>query len=73
MDVLSMLFALRKVRYPNLRIEFTFPTRSHSCLPADRVFGRIDQELQQKDSTLLPEEYFTVLRNHGTLLRYGVD
>lgn len=73
MNVLSMLFALRKQRYPNLRITFTFPVRGHSFLPADRVFGRVEQDIRRKNTILLPEEYFDILRRHGTLLAYPTN
>ena len=73
MNVLSMLFALRKAYFPHLAINFTFPIRGHSFLPADRVFGRIEQDLRRKDTILLPSDYHAVLRSHGTLLIYGDD
>ena len=68
-----MLFALRKAYFPHLTINFTFPIRGHSFLPADRVFGRIEQDLRRKDTILLPSDYHAVLRSHGTLLIYGDD
>ena len=43
MTMISMLSALRKTAFPNLDVEHTFPIRGHSFLPADRVFGRIEQ------------------------------
>ena len=71
MNVLSMLLALRKAYFLHLTINFTFPIRGHSFLPADRMFGRIEQELRRKDTILLPSDYHAVLRSHGTLLIYG--
>ena len=71
--VLSMLFALRKAYFPHLTINFTFPIRGHSFLPADRVFGRIEQDLRRKDTILLLSDYHAVLRSHGALLIYGDD
>ena len=73
MNMVAMLSWLRKVTFPNLAIDFTFPVRGHSFLPADRVFGRIEQDLRRKDTILLPEEYNTVLAKHGTLLVYDED
>ena len=66
-NMLSMLFALRKQKQPGLHISYYFTVRSHSFLPADRVFGRIRQQLKKLDTVLMPEEYLAVLRNHGTV------
>lgn len=71
LNVMAMLCALRKKTYPNLAIEYTFPVRGHSFLPADRVFGRIELELRRRETILLPSEYDTVLRKHGTVLVYN--
>ena len=73
MNVLAMLFALRKTVYSNLRIVFTFPIRGHSFLPADRVFGRIEQAVRKKDTILHPKEYVEILQNYGNVYRYGRD
>ena len=37
MNVIFILQALRKKRLPNLSVEYEFPIRGHSFLPADRV------------------------------------
>ena len=70
-NVLSMLFALRKQKYRNLRIEYNFPIRGHSFLPADRAFGCIEQDIRKKDTILLPSEYLEILRKHGNVHVYG--
>ena len=73
MNVLSMLLALRKGVYPNLNISFTFPVRGHSFLPADRVFGRIEQNIRRKPTILLPEDYVDIMKDHGVVHKYGED
>ena len=44
----------------------------HNFLPADHVFARIDQDIRKKDTILLPEEYYTILRKKRNLYVYGV-
>ena len=73
MNVLSMLSANRLNSSPNVEREYVFPVRSHSFLPADRVFGRIEQDLKKVDTILLPEDYYVVLRRHGSSHAYGED
>ena len=72
-NVVSMLFALTKSAFPDLEIEFTFPIRGHSFLPADRVFGRMEQAIRKHDTILHPNEYYAILRRHGNLYIYGSD
>ena len=72
-NMLSMLFALRKQKQSGVHISYYFPIRGHSFLPAERVFGRIGQQLKKLDTVLMPEEYLAVLRNHGTIHTYGED
>ena len=66
MNMLIMLFALRKQCSPHLNIKYIFAVRGHSYLPADCVFGRIEQQLRNMDTVLLPSDY-NVLKNHGTV------
>ena len=72
-NVISMLMALRKQKYRNLRIEYTFPIRGHSFLPADRAFGRIEQEIRKHDTILLPSDYYEILKRHGHLHVYNEE
>lgn len=72
-NVLSMLFALVNKQYPQLTADYYFPIRGHSFLPADRAFGRIEQDIRKKDTILMPEEYSEILRKHGTVYEYGKD
>ncbi|CAM1328338.1 Uncharacterised protein g9739 [Pycnogonum litorale] len=71
-NVLSMLFALR-AQHPLLKISYYFPVRGHSFLPADRAFGRIEQEIRKKETILLPDKYTEILQHHGTVHEYGAD
>ena len=71
MNMLAMLLALRKQCFPRLDVTYVFPVRGHSFLPADRVFGRIEQKLRKMDTVLLPSDYHAVLQNHGTVHVYG--
>ncbi|XP_056098814.1 uncharacterized protein LOC130077555 [Rhinichthys klamathensis goyatoka] len=72
MTMVSMLMELRQT-FPNLCIEHTFPVRGHSYLPADRVFGRIEQKIRRIDTILLPQEYHALLQQFGNVYIYGTD
>ena len=72
-NVLAILFALRSQLYPQLDIQYFFPIRGHSFLPADRVFGRVEQDIRKQPTILLPEEYVSILRKHGNVHQYGKD
>ena len=72
-NVLSMLFALRKQKFKDLTIDYHFPIRGHSFLPADRAFGRIEQDIKKEDTILLPTEYLKILQKHGNVHVYGTD
>ena len=54
-----------------MNIEYTFPVRGHSFLPADRVFGRIEQDIRKNNTILLPEGYHQILAKHGNVYEYG--
>ncbi|XP_034047172.1 uncharacterized protein LOC117528648 [Thalassophryne amazonica] len=72
LTVVSMLMELKQF-FPSLGIEHTFPVRGHSYLPADRVFGRIEQKIRKTDSIRLPQEYHTLLQQFGNVYIYGTD
>ena len=61
-NVLSMLLALRKQTIPHLTMDYYFPVRGHSFLPADRVFGRIERDIKRQDTILLPADYVDILQ-----------
>ncbi|KAL2092895.1 hypothetical protein ACEWY4_012693 [Coilia grayii] len=71
MNILSMLFAFLKTEVPQITAEYAFPIRGHSFLLVDRVFGRIEQQVCKQETTLLPEEYHNIIRNHGRVHIYG--
>ena len=73
MNVLSMLMAFRKQQCPHLKITYVFPVRGHSFLPADRVFGRIEQGIRKQATILLPEENISILSREGSVHRYLQD
>ena len=58
---------------PHLKITFTFPIRGHSFLPADRVFGRIEQDIRRHPTILMPREYITLIKRHGHVHEYLKD
>ena len=72
-SVISMLFSLRKSLLCNTRIEYFFPVRGHSFLPADRVFGRLEQSIRKQDPILHPSEYVDIMSKHGKTYEYGKD
>ena len=71
-NLLSMLCAFQH-NNQHLSLSHYFPIRGHSFLPADRAFGRVEQEIRKKETIVLPEEYCAILQNHGTVFRYGKD
>lgn len=76
MTMMTMLLSLvhqRQETRSKLSVEYTFPVRGHSYLPADRVFGRIEQDIRKKDQILLPSEYLSILGKHGTVFEYDKD
>ena len=70
MNMMVMLFALRKQCFPSLNITYVFTVRGHSFLPADRMLGRVEQKLRKMDMVLLPSNYHEVLKDHGTVHMY---
>lgn len=72
-NLLSMLFALRSQMFPQLNITYFFPIQGHSFLPANRVFGRIEQDIRKHTAVLLPDEYSDILQRHGIVHQYEKD
>ena len=54
-------FLQYKTKFPNVNIEYTSPVSGHSFLPADRVFGRIEQDIRKINTILVSE----ILAKHG--------
>lgn len=55
------------------RVDIIFPIVGHSFLPADRVFGRIEQVVKKKDTIIHPEEYRDIFSKAGTVFQLGQD
>ena len=68
-----MRFAVKKLKFYNVNIEYTFPVRGHSFLPADRVFGRIEQDIRKISTILLSEGYHHILTKHDNVYEFGTD
>lgn len=75
MAMMSMLLALVAKRNASkkLKVEYNFPIRGHSFLPADRVFGRVEQSIRKQDTIMLPKDYENILASHGKVMVYGTD
>ena len=56
-----------------LKVVYNFPVRGHSYLPADRVFGRLEQDIRRAGQILLPSEYIDIMKKHGSVYEYGTD
>ena len=46
-------------------INHIIPVRGHSYMPPDRVFGRIEKELNKKETIISPQEYYTVFEKYA--------
>lgn len=57
----------------NVRVSYFFPVRGHSYLPADRVFGRVEQKLRHTETILLPDEYIRIFEQFGNVMLYLRD
>ena len=49
------------------KIVHFYPVRGHSYMPPDRIFGRIEKTYRKKEEILSPNEYYEILKEHGTL------
>jgi hypothetical protein len=54
-------------------MELVFPVVGHSFLPADRVFGRIEQRIKRFETLLTPEDYHKIFREQGEVIKLGDD
>lgn len=64
-SVLLMLLVLAW-KY-KIYIEWYFPERGHSYMPADRAFGILEKKLRKCESILFPHEYDDLVKSVGTL------
>lgn len=62
--LLSLLVLAWKYK---INIEWFFPERGHSYMPADRAFGILEKKLRKKESILFPHEYDDIVTSVGTL------
>ncbi|CAF4944300.1 unnamed protein product [Pieris macdunnoughi] len=68
-----MFFIRTQTTSPLKEIHMHFPTRGHSFLPADRVFGRAEKVLRNKPTIIVKEEYMEIYKNLGQLYILGQD
>lgn len=71
-------YLLRKMEDPTVYkfvrdIEYVFPIRGHSFLPADQVFAHIEKRLRKITVIKTPAEYHEVYDQFGTVFVYGDD
>jgi len=50
-----------------------FPTRGHSFLPPDRVFGGIEKKIKSLEVVGNPEEYMQLIADRSTVLMADQD
>ena len=71
----TMMTLLHYINYKSKvfkNINHIFPVRGHSYMPPDRVFGRIEKELQ-RETIISPQEYYTVFEKYATVNIYNKD
>lgn len=55
------------------KINHFFPTRGHSYMPPDRVFGQIEQILRKKEDIVSPKQYHEVFEKLCSIKVYNKD
>lgn len=50
-----------------------FPVTGHSFIPPDRVFGNIEKKIKCCETIIDPDEYRTIISEHGTVINLGTD
>lgn len=69
-----LFFWLQNKSHKNIQqIKLNFPTRGHSFLPANRVFGRVEKEIRRYPVITTQEEYIKHYSKFGTVLKLGND
>ncbi|XP_065204694.1 uncharacterized protein LOC135834675 [Planococcus citri] len=70
-------YLMRKIEDPVMKkiakVEYIFPIRGHSYLPADRVFARIEKKLRKIAVLKSPSDYHSVFEEHGKYHVFGDD
>ncbi|CAG5016854.1 unnamed protein product [Parnassius apollo] len=69
----TIMYYLQTTRTSIKEIHMHFPTRGHSFLPADRVFGRAEKLLRNKPTIIAKEEYIEIFKELGQLYSLGQD
>lgn len=54
-------------------VTLLFPVVGHSFIPPDRVFGRIEKEIQKRENIVNPQEYVDIFSGVGTVCNLGTD
>lgn len=54
-------------------VQLVFPTRGHSFLPPDRVFGMIEKKIRKVEVIANPEEYKNLMVEYSTVLNAQTD
>jgi hypothetical protein len=60
-----LLFCSLAVKY-GMQIQWVFPVRGHSYMPADRCFGLVEKKMKTLENVLNPENYDEVIEKIGT-------
>jgi hypothetical protein len=71
--VVALLQYVNSPQCPFNKVQMTFPIRGHSYMEPDQVFSRVEKNIRQHKTILLPSEYHTILKKHGTLCLLGQD
>lgn len=69
----TLLFWLHNESRTVTKIQLTFPVRGHSFLPADRLFGRVEQKLRKEAVIENKEKYHEIYKEIGSLKILGID
>lgn len=71
--MMAMLMRLAEKSTVFSQIQHYFPIRGHSYLPPDRVFGNVEKKYREKETMLVPSEYYDILNKFGKCLVLGKD
>ncbi|XP_050311183.1 uncharacterized protein LOC126746832 [Anthonomus grandis grandis] len=55
------------------KIEVIFPVRGHSYLPADRIFGRVEEILKRHAVIKTPEKYCELYKQVAEIIKLGTN
>lgn len=56
---------------PFKEIRVIFPVRGHSYMPADAVFGRLEQQYRKQSSFITPDDYYAIMKRFGYIRKYN--